>query len=285
MFVLLFEYVLNILCLIRYNNKAHISTHSELEGLAAPASSSSRGKKSWHAAHAPHTASHAPHAASAHEHGEDIVDVDSVHASPEAGPLVAIKVDLARVVHLLLLGVGEAAIGLGDLLELFGGLLLLGFALGSVPVGVVFEGKGLVNFLDLSISGISIHSEYFVVVLLAGLLFLFLGDLNLLLHVAGGVDLLDLAVVHDGGSVLSPLHVDLGPPDEGFGVFRVQFKGFVEIVQSLEGFLPFDEGQGSVREYYCVQLLVGWVQVDGVSVLLLSFLELLVFDELVALLL
>ena len=150
---------------------------------------------------------------------------------------------------------------------------------------MVFEGKSLVNFLDLSVSGIFINSEYFVVVLLPGFLFLFLGYLYLVLHVAAGVDFLDLAVVHDGSSVLSPLHVDLSPPDEGLGVFRIQFQGFIEIVESLEGFLPFYEGQGSIRENYCVQLLVRRVQVDRISVFLLSLLVLLVFDELVALLL
>lgn len=150
---------------------------------------------------------------------------------------------------------------------------------------MVFEGKSLVDFLDLSVSGVSIDSKYFVVVLLAGLLFLFLGYFNLFLHVAGGVDLLDFAVVHDGGSVLSPLHVDLSPPHEGFCVFRVQLQGFVQIVQSLEGLLPLDEGLGPVREYDCVQFLVGRVEVDGLSVFLLGLLELLVFDELVALLL
>jgi hypothetical protein len=63
---------------------------------------------------------------------------------------------LSGIVHLLLLGVGEAAVGLSDFLELARSLFLLGFTLVSVPVRVVLEGEGLVGLLDFLVGGVPV---------------------------------------------------------------------------------------------------------------------------------
>ena len=150
---------------------------------------------------------------------------------------------------------------------------------------MVLEGECLVGLFDFLVGSVPIYLQYLVVILLLGLLFLLLGLLDLVLEVCVGVELLDLVVIHDGGSVFSAFHVEFCPSCKGFVVVGIEFERLVEVVECLEGFLAFHEGQCPVGVDNRVKFLVGRIQIDGLCVFLLRILEFSAFYQLVPLLL
>ena len=88
------------------------------------------------------------------ERREDVVDAAEPLEAALRRALVA-----EAIVELALLGVGEHAVGLGGLLELF-----LRLAIAGSAIGVILHGEAAVGFLDLGVIGGAGDAEHFIVV-------------------------------------------------------------------------------------------------------------------------
>jgi hypothetical protein len=131
---------------------------------------------------------------------------------------------------LLLLCIGEASIGFCNFFELPGGLFLFCFVLVSVPIWMELEGKSFIGLLDLLIRGISIDLQDLVVVLLLRFLLLLLRLFDFGAEIYAGIEFLDLVVVHNGCGVLSSLHVQVSPSDEGFIVVGIELQRSIQVI-------------------------------------------------------